>query len=91
MRRAANRGDFRLVGVDAPVDPRHQRVMGRGRPGDQVSLDQFVAQERRQLSGGDVEQNLLHCMALADITHTTRIPPYGATTHGFGLIDSKYV
>ena len=55
------------MAVDAPIDLRYERVMGRGRPGDRVTLEQFTEQEKRQLSGGAVEQNLLHCIGQADI------------------------
>ena len=58
---------FLLVAVDAPIELRYERVMGRNRPGDRVDLDQFIAQEERQLSGGETEQNLLACMKEADI------------------------
>jgi len=58
---------FLLVAVDAPVELRYQRVMGRNRPGDRVTLERFVAQETRQLSGGATEQNLLACIEEADI------------------------
>lgn len=58
---------FVFVAVDAPVELRYERVFGRNRPGDRVTLEQFIAQEQRQLSGGEEEQHLLRCMDLADV------------------------
>jgi len=61
---------FVLVSVDAPVQLRYERVMDRNRPGDRVTLDQFIAQEDRQLRGGKTEQNLMACIQGADILLT---------------------
>jgi len=58
---------FILVAVDAPVDLRYKRVQERNRPGDRVSLDQFISQEDRQLRGEEREHNLLACIDAADI------------------------
>ena len=62
-----SRPPFILVAVDAPTKARHERVMKRNRPGDRVSLAQFIDQEMQQLMGGEAEQNLIHCMAMADV------------------------
>ena len=58
---------FVFLAVDAPAPVRYERVTERDRPGDRVSLAQFIAQEERQLSGGHDEQHLLRCMDMADV------------------------
>ncbi|MBN2290099.1 MAG: AAA family ATPase [Candidatus Glassbacteria bacterium] len=60
------RGDFILVGVDAPLELRYRRARARGRPEDPHSLEEFTAQERAELAGAAGQQQLDACFALSD-------------------------
>lgn len=57
---------FKLIYADAPVELRYERSRGRGRVGDDVSLDDFRAAETKELEGGKTGQQLLKCQELAD-------------------------
>ena len=50
---AAGRGDFVMVCVDAPASVRFERLTARGRTGDVQTLDEFEAQEARELVTDD--------------------------------------
>ncbi len=60
------RPDFLLVGVDAPVETRWQRVESRARPDDARTYEQFLRQEQAELSGDPHQQQLEACFRLAD-------------------------
>lgn len=58
-----------LLGVDADPRLRYERVVKRGSATDSVDFDTFIAQEKRELSSDDPNnQNILGVMALADYT-----------------------
>lgn len=57
---------FKLISVTAPVELRYQRISGRGRPEDRVSLEKFKEQEEREMAGSETEQQLRKVMAMAD-------------------------
>jgi dephospho-CoA kinase len=57
---------FVLIGVHAPVQCRFRRSVGRGRPGDPVTLEAFVERERQENSGDPGAQQLEACFLLAD-------------------------
>lgn len=62
----AQRGFF-LVLVDAPVELRFARARERGRHGDTLDLEQFLAAEAMELDGkGPSDQRLRETFALAD-------------------------
>ncbi|MCX6778311.1 MAG: dephospho-CoA kinase [Candidatus Micrarchaeota archaeon] len=44
-------GDFHLIALDALPEIRYARIKLRNRPGDNVSYEKFLEQERSQLSG----------------------------------------
>lgn len=60
------RQDFILVGVDAPLELRFQRARARGRPEDPRTLEEFVAQEKVELTGFEHQQQLDACFAMSD-------------------------
>ena len=60
------RKDFILVGVDAPVEVRYRRAAARGRSDDARSLEDFIRQERAELSGGENEQQLERVFGMSD-------------------------
>lgn len=60
--------DFRLWGIDAPIELRYQRAMKRGRMEDAVTLEQFRALEEKENSGDRTKQQLRQCYAMADAT-----------------------
>ena len=59
---------FKLISVVAPLEIRYQRISGRGRPEDRVSLEKFKEQEEREMAGSENEQQLRKVMAMADYT-----------------------
>jgi len=61
------REGFVLVGVDAPRRLRFRRSMRRARPGDALSLRDFVEKERRENSRRGHAQQLGRTLALADL------------------------
>jgi dephospho-CoA kinase len=60
------RPDFRLIGVDAPVETRFERARLRGRPGDPQDLEAFRAMEDREQGREPAGQDLAGTFALAD-------------------------
>ncbi|MCX6712834.1 MAG: AAA family ATPase [Candidatus Vogelbacteria bacterium] len=66
---AAMRGkaNFYLLAVDADIKVRYSRITNRGLETDQVSFDEFVAQESREMQSDDLnKQNLSACIKQAD-------------------------
>ena len=64
-----SRGDFRLLCVDADVRLRFSRTRERGRERAAQTLEQFVAEESRELDSHDpANQQLIATRRLADIT-----------------------
>lgn len=59
---------FLLVAVDAPVELRSKRVKKRGRLESALTLEEFIAKEKEEMTGDAGEQQLRRCLALADIT-----------------------
>ena len=58
---------FVLVRVDAPAEVRYERLVARGRIGDVSSLEEFEAQEKRELESDDpTTQQLVATESLAD-------------------------
>jgi len=59
--------DAVLFAVDADIDKRYFRISGRASETDNLSFDEFVAQERRQINSDDPgRQNLRGCISRAD-------------------------
>lgn len=57
---------FRLLGVKAPLELRLARAVERGRAGDPLTLEAFLAREREENSGDPYAQRLDSTFALAD-------------------------
>jgi dCMP deaminase len=67
LRRTTNR--FQLIWVEAPPEYRLERIKARGRSGDATTLEEFRAQEDRELGSDDpAAQQLMAVRDLADIT-----------------------
>lgn len=50
--------DFTLVGIDAPIETRFKRLLGRNRLGDAKTLEDFRKQEQRENLKSDTNQQL---------------------------------
>jgi len=62
-----NKGDFVLFSVDADVETRYSRIVGRAGTTDRVSFDEFLNQEQREMNSNNPnEQNLQKCIDMAD-------------------------
>ena len=60
--------NFKLISVDAPVETRYKRILSRNGSFDNVTFEQFVEHNRREMSSVDPSaQNIEACMAMADI------------------------
>ena len=61
------KGDFVLFAVNADVKMRYERIVTRGSSTDNISFEDFVAQEKREASSADPnKQNLNACIERAD-------------------------
>lgn len=61
------KGDFVLLAVDADRKLRYQRALSRGSETDDVSFEEFVAHEEREMTSDDPnKQNIAACIKLAD-------------------------
>lgn len=64
-------GSFFLISVEAPIEIRHARAAQRGRAGDPVTLEAFIAAEQKELaSDNPAAQQLVSTIELADFTIT---------------------
>jgi len=59
---------FILVAVDAPLELRYARARKRGREEPARSLEEFAAEENREMAAGSGGQQLRRCLRLADVT-----------------------
>jgi dephospho-CoA kinase len=60
---------FKLLAVDADTKLRYERAVLRGSSTDKISYDQFVAEEKAEMSSTDPNmQNISKCFELADAT-----------------------
>jgi len=58
---------FVLFAVDADVETRYARIVERGSSTDNISFDQFVAEEQREMESNDPnKQNLRACIEMAN-------------------------
>ena len=57
---------FRLLGVRAAVQRRFARSLGRGRPGDPATLEEFLERERQENADDPAAQRLDATLLLAD-------------------------
>jgi dephospho-CoA kinase len=62
-----SKGEFYLFAVDADPHVRYQRIVQRNSETDQVSFDEFLSNENREMQSTDPnKQNLLKCREMAD-------------------------
>ena len=61
------RPDFRLLGIDAPLEVRWRRAVERAREGERPSLEQFRAREALENRDDPHSQQLARTLALADL------------------------
>ncbi|MEK6733233.1 MAG: AAA family ATPase [Candidatus Omnitrophota bacterium] len=57
---------FTLIGIDAPVETRFNRILSRNRAGDPGTLEDFIEKERKENISADTNQQLENCLKLAD-------------------------
>lgn len=58
---------FVLLGVDAPLELRYQRIKARGRDESASTLEEFAAKEREEMAGTENGQQLQACLEMADV------------------------
>jgi len=59
--------DFILFAVDADIETRYARIVGRESTTDQISFDEFIRQEEREMASSDPnKQNIRKCIEMAD-------------------------
>jgi dCMP deaminase len=59
--------DFVLFSVDADVEARYSRIVGRATETDRLSFDKFVMEEQREMESNDnSKQNLRACIEMSD-------------------------
>lgn len=63
-------GGFILLAVEAPLQVRYERSRARGRDESASTLEEFRRKEEEELRGGETGQQLLACLAMADLTVT---------------------
>lgn len=62
-----NRGTFYLIGVDADIKKRYERIKQRQSVSDNVTFEKFIEDERKETTSEDPNKsNLLKCIKLAD-------------------------
>jgi dephospho-CoA kinase len=66
--RFRTRPGFKLLAVDAPVEVRFERVRRRGRDESVLTLAEFAAKEKEEMSRDPSAQQLHLCLGLADAT-----------------------
>ena len=60
--------DFLLLGIDADIEIRYERIRNRGGCTDNKTFEEFKREEERELSSNNPnEQNINKCMEMADI------------------------
>jgi len=53
-----NTDGFKLLFIDAPAELRYERTRGRGRPGEGLTFQEFLALEEKELRAGAGRQNI---------------------------------
>ncbi|MBU1887919.1 MAG: AAA family ATPase [Candidatus Omnitrophica bacterium] len=57
---------FVLLGLDAPVEIRFKRGLARKRPGDALTLEEFIKKEEKENRSSAENQQLKKCLEMAD-------------------------
>ena len=61
------KGDCYIFAIDADPKLRYERIMKRNTITDQISFEEFMANERREMSSDDPnKQNLSQCISMSD-------------------------
>ncbi len=61
------KGEFFLFAIDADIKSRYSRIILRQSTTDNISFDEFVENEKREMNSNDPnKQNLSKCIAMAD-------------------------
>ncbi len=58
---------FVLLGIDAALELRYDRIRARGRDESASTLEEFAAKEREEMAGQENGQQLKACLEMADI------------------------
>jgi len=62
-----SKGNFYLIAIDAPPALRYSRIISRQSETDNLTYDEFIEKEKRQMSSlNPNEQNLKRCIEMAD-------------------------
>jgi dephospho-CoA kinase len=59
--------EFTLIGVDAPLETRFERVVARNRAGDPETFEEFVEKEKKENTAVSTSQQLEKCLKAADV------------------------
>jgi len=57
----------RMIGVDAPVELRYQRIQARKRESDMIDFETFVKHDERENSGVSLGQNIKESLAQCEV------------------------
>ena len=64
-----NKSDFCLLAINADSKIRYERILKRNSETDNVTYNEFIANEQREMTSTDPnKQNLSSCIAMADYT-----------------------
>lgn len=55
-----------VVGADAPISVRYERVRGRKNERDQINFEKFKEEEERQMRGTGAEMKIAECLNMVD-------------------------
>ena len=59
--------NFKLISIDANIDIRYQRIIKRGKVADQVSMDNFKEQEKKENVTSDVGMRIQEVIGMSDV------------------------
>lgn len=59
--------DLELIGIDAPIEMRYERITGRGKKADKVTFEEFKTQEEKENVTEGVGMRLREVMERVDI------------------------
>lgn len=57
----------RMIGIDAPVELRYQRIQARKRESDLIDFETFVKHDERENSGASIGQNIHESLAQCEL------------------------
>ena len=62
------RNHLKIIAVEAPIEDRYKRARGRGRIGDDISLERFIKEEETERSHHSGSHEVDRVIKMADIT-----------------------